>query len=175
MNPTLRRESLIVIARSRDAAPGALHFIETTGRWPRRVLGAPPEDTEMEAVELAARKLQRQLAFRTHRKRAQRSGVTVQGVTILPVDLPNLLLSTLAGREKVMWRDRKAGYVEIDPKAVLDAVLAERENHYDTEAAKWTEIDQAATSDDLPALPEPQRKKGIPAKRPATPVDRVVD
>ncbi len=47
MNQDLRKESFLVIAGSRDAAPGALHFIETTGRWPRRVLGDPPSDTEI--------------------------------------------------------------------------------------------------------------------------------
>lgn len=174
MNPALRKESLIIIARSRDAAPGALNFIEVTGRWPRRVLGSPPDETEMEAVELDARKLQRQLAFRTVRKRAQRSGVTVHGVTIVPADLPNLLLSTLAGRQTVMWRDRKAGYVEIDPQAVLDAVLAERESQYDAEAAKWAAIESAATADDLPPLPDPPKRKA-PAERTTRPVEPIVD
>ena len=118
MNPDLRKEAFLVIARSRDAAAGALHFIESTGRWPRRVLGDPPSEPEMEAVELDALKLQRQFILRTRRKREQRSGVTVQGVTILPADLPRLLLAVLSGRTTVNWRDRRTGYVEINPTEV---------------------------------------------------------
>lgn len=163
MNPDLRKEAFLVIARSRDAAAGALHFIESTGRWPRRVLGDPPSEPEMEAVELDALKLQRQFILRTRRKREQRSGVTVQGVTILPADLPRLLLAVLSGRTTVNWRDRRTGYVEINPTEVLDAVLAERENQYDGEAAQWAAIDAAPTKDDLPALPEPPRRRTPPA------------
>ena len=175
MNPDLRKASLIVIARSREAAPGALRFIEATGRWPRRVLGDPPDEAAYAAVELHALKLQRQLAFRAVRKRAQRQGVATQGVTILPADLPNLMLASMSGSPTVKWRDRKAGYVEIDPQAALQTVLAEREAQYDTEAAKWAEIEAAATAKDLPALPEPLRKKTTPVERPVTPNDPVID
>ena len=168
MNPDLRKEAFLVIARSRDAAAGALHFIESTGRWPRRVLGDPPSETEMEAVELDALKLQRQLALRIRRKREQRSGVTVQGVTILPSDLPRLALAALSGRTTVNWRDRKAGYVEVNPTAVLDAVLNERESQYDDEAAQWAAIDAAATKDDLPARLGPRKRAQGTREPPAT-------
>jgi hypothetical protein len=171
MNPELRKESLLVIARSREAAAGALNFIETTGRWPRRVLGDPPTESEMEAVELEALKLQRQFALRTQRKRNQRQGTTVQGITILPSDLPRLMLAVLSGRATVKWRDRKAGYVEINPIEALAAVLAEREDQYDDEAIQWAAIDAAPTKDELPARPEPPRRPKGPAKeegRPAT-------
>ena len=162
MNPDLRKESLLVIARSRDAAAGALHFIESTGRWPRRVLGDPPTETEMEAVKLDALKLQRQLALRKRRKREQRRGIEVQGVTILPSDLPRLTLAVLSGRTTVSWRDRKAGYVEINPAEVLDAVLTDREDKYDNEAAQWAAINAAATKDDLPPRPDPPRRTPAP-------------
>lgn len=164
MNPDLRKESLIVIARSRDAAAGALNFIETTGRWPRRVLGDPPTEPEMEAVELEALKLQRQLALRTQRKREQRRGVIVQGITFLPSDLPRLLLAVLSGRTTVNWRDRKTGYVQIDPSQILDAVLAEREDQYDEEATQWAAIEAAPTKGDLPPRPEPPRHTPDPAR-----------
>jgi hypothetical protein len=164
MNPELRKESLLVIARSRDAAAGALNFIETNGRWPRRVLGDPPTESEMEAVELDALKLQRQFALRTLRKRNQRQGTTVQGITILPSDLPRLMLAVLSGRQTVKWRDRKAGYLEINPTEALGAVLAEQEAQYDDEAAQWAAIDAAATKDELPARPEPPRRPKVKAK-----------
>jgi hypothetical protein len=164
MNPELRKESLLVIARSRDAAAGALNFIETNGRWPRRVLGDPPTESEMEAVELDALKLQRQFALRTLRKRNQRQGTTVQGITILPSDLPRLMLAVLSGRPTVKWRDRKAGYLEINPTEALGAVLAELEAQYDDEAAQWAAIDAAATKDELPARPEPPRRPKVKVK-----------
>ena len=169
MNKDLFKESLLVIARSRDAAAGALNFIETTGRWPKRVLGDLPTETEMEAVELEALKLQRQFAERTKRKRQQRRGTTLQGITILPSDLPRLMLAVLSGRPTVKWRDRKTGYVEINPSQVLDAVLAEREGQYDDEATQWADIDAAPTKDDLPPRPEPPRRRPAPAQggRPA--------
>ena len=161
MNQDLRKESFLVIAGSRDAAPGALHFIETTARWPRRVLGDPPSETEIEAVEFEALKLQRKLDHRKKRKREQRRGVTVLGVSILPSDLVPLMLATLSGRPTVNWRDRKAGYIEINPTEVLEAVLADRESRYDDEAANWSEIEAAATEDDLPARPTPPRKRAL--------------
>lgn len=169
MNKDLLKESLLVIARSRDAAAGALNFIESTGRWPKRVLGDPPTETEMEAVELDALKLQRQLILRERRKREQRRGVTVQGVTILPSDLPRLMLAAMSGRTRVKWRDRKDGYVEIDPTAALDAVLTDREDRYDAEATQWAAIDAAATKDDLPELPERPRPNPAPAPNPTPP------
>ena len=85
-----------------------------------------------------------------------------QGVTITPSDLPHLMLSAMAGRATVMWRDRKVGYVEIDPQAALQTVLAERESKYDAEAAKWAEIEAAGSAGDLPPLPErPKRKPPV--------------
>ncbi len=79
------------------------------------MLGDPPSETEIEAVEFEALKLQRKLDHRKKRKREQRRGVTVLGVSILPSDLVPLMLATLSGRPTVNWRDRKAGYIEDQP------------------------------------------------------------
>ncbi|MDB2674319.1 hypothetical protein N9Y81_05130, partial [Akkermansiaceae bacterium] len=121
-------------------------------------------ESEMEAVELEALKLQRQFALRTQRKRNQRQGTTFQGITILPSDLPRLMLAVFSGRPTVKWRDRKAGYVEINPTEVLRTVLAEQEAQYDDEAAQWAAIDAAATKGELPARPEPPRRPKVKAK-----------
>jgi hypothetical protein len=77
------------------------------------------------------------------------------------------MLSAMTGRATVMWRDRKARYVEIDPQAALQTVLADRESKYDAEAAKWAEIDAAGKPEDLPPLPERPKRK--PPVEPAGP------